>query len=113
MDLSTIKSEINKALSQSHAKGLTYDDLFIKTFDPYDPTYKSRVHNSSLQEFEAEIQELTPKDEDFVIYIQHDDANFFGADCDNMVLNYINSETDPDTFWWFEYGNITIYIVID
>lgn len=55
MDLSIIKSEINKALSQSHAKGFTYNDLFI-LYKDQDEYYRPRVHNSSLQEFETEYR---------------------------------------------------------
>lgn len=108
MDITIIKSEINKALSQSHAKDCTYDDLFNKTFEPQDPeNYIARVHNSSLREFEAEIQYFLKKGESFVIYIQHDDANFFGADC-----SYELEEVDFNTYRFTD-GNLIIYVVID
>lgn len=108
MELSIIKSEINKALSKSHAKDCTYDDLFNKTFDPSVPLdFQNRVHNNTLEEFETEVQNFIKQGKDFVIYIQHDDANFFGADCsyqseDEYCNNYI-----------FTDGNIIIYVVID
>lgn len=115
MDITIIKSEINKALSKSHAKDCTYDDLFNKTFEPQDPTYPSRVHNNTIEEFETEVQDFInqKKYQSFVIYIQHDDANFLGADCDWDVLEYLNGETDPNTYHWFKYEDITIYVVID
>lgn len=68
MELSIIKSEINRALSQSHAKGFTYNDLFI-LYEDQDEYYKPRVHNSSLQEFETEVQDFIKQGKDFVIYI--------------------------------------------
>lgn len=107
MELSIIKSEINKALSQSHAKECTYNDLFIKTLDPYNPNYPSRVHNSTLQGFENELTKFIKRDKDFVIYIQHDDSNLFAADC-SYELDLVELNT-----YRFTNGNITIYIVID
>lgn len=109
MDLSIIKSEINRALSQSHAKDCTYDDLFIKTFDPEVPLeFQNRVHNNTLKEFEDEVQNFIKQGKDFVIYIQFDDANFFGADCSYELELVVELNT-----YRFTDGNITIYVVID
>lgn len=121
MDLSIIKSEINKALSQSHAKDCTYDDLFNKTFEPQDPTYKSRVGFTNIQEFEAEVLDWIRLGSDFLIYIQHDDANFFGADVSNEALEEYEDqyeETGDESFnlnnlYHFTEGNQTVYIDID
>lgn len=108
MDLSIIKSEINKALSQSHAKDCTYDDLFTKILNNGGPLeFQNRIFNNTLEEFETEVQNFIKKGEDFVIYIQHDDAGFFGADC-SYELEMVELNT-----YRFTDSNIIIYVVID
>lgn len=106
MELATIKSEINKALSQSHAHGFSYNDLFIPYADQ-DPDLKSRVSNDSLPKFEWDLDVHLRKGKDFVIYIQCDDANYLGADC-SYELDMVELNT-----YRFTDGNITIYVVID
>lgn len=108
MDLSTIKSEINKALSQSHAKDLTYDDLFTKNFNVSCPIeFQNRVKHATLSSFEEELQKFLKEKESFVIYIQFDDASFFGADCDEDF-----DMVDLDTYRFTD-GKTLIYVVID
>lgn len=110
LNLTTIKSEINNALSQSHANDCTYDDLFSKSFNLNDDSMPSRVHINTLQEFETQLQEFIKQGQDFVIYLQHDDADLFAAECSSEEddLDMVNLNTPR-----FTDGNIVIYIIID
>lgn len=116
MDITFIKEAINQAFHKANYH-FTYNDLF-KILDQ--ESGAPRVRNRTKHQFIKELERYLKSGEDFIIYIQCDDAPYLGAECDGKedILWYEIFEDTPELqnsiyFSSFTNGNQKIYISID
>lgn len=93
--ITKLKEQVNKALSQSHGKSLTYDQLYTYRFSDTDHNDDRCPNYKTLPEFEeafkAKIQAKVPN---LLIYIQVDDSDIFKADIEEL--------TGEDLAYWVD-----------
>lgn len=108
----TIKQFINTAIT-NELRTLSYNDLFTFTAEPYGKPIESRVDITNIEDFEAQINKHIEDHQDFIIYIQNDDTNFFAADTSTEPED-LEYAAEPDSgYEHMQYEGINIYLVID
>ena len=112
--ITKLKEQVNKALSESHGQGLTYDQLYTYRFlDSNDQGDRCKDFNSH-EELETSFTNFINNNEaTVVIYIQIDDSDIFKAHVTKLDPTDDVDDLIHDGCHRFNINNTLVYIVID